>query len=180
MSLREAGHIIRNRPRPRRDRDVFHSLANPGVPVQLRRRGLLRSWKTRHHRTAVAAMLQAEHSEPSRHGNADRRSCDRYGIRRQPFFRDGQVPSRPLRPEETQRLATGGKSAVSLEHRMPCMAASGQLSCSDAFPNIGSSAQRNHRAPSRTKGRPSAAMCRRRRYGCPLPRLWRRSAWLVP
>lgn len=95
MSSREAGHIIRNRPRPRHGPDAFHSPANRGVQVLLRRRGLRRSWETRHHQTAVAAMLQAKHSGQSRHGNADRRSCDRYGIRRRPFFQDGQAPSRP-------------------------------------------------------------------------------------
>lgn len=95
MSSREAGHIIRNRSRPRHGPDAFHSPANRGVQVQLRRPGLRRSWETRHHRTAVASMLQAEYSGPSRHGNAGHRSCDRYGIRRRRFFRDGQRPSRP-------------------------------------------------------------------------------------
>lgn len=180
MSYTRSGHIIRNRCRRRRGPDASHSPANPGVPVLLRRRGLQRSWETRHYRTAVAAMLQLEHSGPSRHDNAGHRSCDRYGIRRRRFFRDGQAPSRPQRPVEIQRLATCGNSSTSPGNRMPCMAAPRQLSCSDAFPNIGSSAQRNHRVPSRMRGRPSAAMCRRPRYGCPLPRLSRRSAWPVP
>lgn len=180
MSSREAGHIIRTRPRLRRDRDVFHRLVAPGVPALLRRRGLQRSQETRHYRTAIAAMLQAEHSGQSPHDNAGHRSCDRYGIRRRRFFRDGQAPSRPQRPVEIQRLATCGNSSTSPGNRMPCMAAPRQLSCSDAFPSIGSSAQRNHRAPSRTRGRPSAAMCKRPRYDCPLPRLSRRSVSRAP